>query len=254
MAKWIPSSILEMFACYDTLPRPEGVETFFVPAVEGAPTISFGSALRSWCKKFIDSKHTWPTVNDYRKMSHKVLMELTQSEEKLKSVMKVIDAHGKYTQDKHYILREPEEDVKLAEMLAKQVHGEPSVMWPSDAELNDIIIQGGPLGKMLTDIIDGKPFVGMCENEEQDDPDDEGDAEEMSWWDIGGTFFLVPKPNMIPLPEPLDAEAPPISDTSVSASSSGTQVVAAAKGTKRNTAGAAKDKAAEEAGTAEAKQ
>lgn len=106
LAKWVPQCLLEMFACYDTCPRPEGVTTFFVPAVAGAPRVSFTSALRAWSKRHLDKKHTWPTVNDYRKYSHKVLMKLTESEEKLKEVMVVVDAHGKWTQDKHYILKE----------------------------------------------------------------------------------------------------------------------------------------------------
>ena len=37
--------------------------------------------------------------------------------------MRIIDALGEYTQDRHYILRELEEDAKLGEMFAVQVHG-----------------------------------------------------------------------------------------------------------------------------------
>ena len=47
---------------------------FFAPAPQSAPTNSFGSALRSWSKNFIDKKYTWPTVNGYRAKSHKASM------------------------------------------------------------------------------------------------------------------------------------------------------------------------------------
>ena len=44
---------------------------FFAPAPQSASTISFGSALRSWSKNFIDKKYTWPTVNGHRAKPHK---------------------------------------------------------------------------------------------------------------------------------------------------------------------------------------
>ena len=214
LAKWIPRCLLEMFACYDSCPRPEGVEPFFVPAQSAAKRMSFVSALRTWSKKFMDPKFTWATVNDYRKFSHKVLMKLTEDAEKMKEVMVIIDAHGRRTQDKHYIMREPEEDAKLGEMLSKHVHGDPGPAWPSSAEFDAALSQPDDFANLLADIVGGAhSFDPIIDDSivSDDEGDNAGDDEDMDWWDVGGAFFKVPRQDVLPLPAP-DADAP-VQDT-----------------------------------------
>lgn len=204
LAKWVPPCLLKMFTCYLSCPRPADVTTFFVPAQAGAPTMSFPSALRTWSKRFLDAKYTWPTVNDYRKFSHRVLMKLTENHQRLKDVLKVIDAHSKHTQDRHYILREPEEDAKLGELLSKQVHGDPGPQWPTDDALTEAMGKGDDLGRLLQDIAGGRDVSDPIADSAppSDDEGDDCDNEDMEWWDVGGAFFKVPQQDLVPICAP----------------------------------------------------
>eukprot|EP00974_Lingulodinium_polyedra_P075266 7293624-Lingulodinium_polyedra.AAC.1 len=50
--------------------------------------------------------------------------------------MTVIDAHGDRVQDKHYILKDPENDVLLAKKLVTTMLGQ-TVPWPSEQDMQD---------------------------------------------------------------------------------------------------------------------
>ena len=69
-------------------------------------------------------------TNQIRKMWHRNLMSLTADTERLKDLMVVLDAHSKKVMDKHYLLKDPEDDVVLAEALVKAVLGE-TVAFPT---------------------------------------------------------------------------------------------------------------------------
>ena len=109
-------------------PKPGAVETLCVPAQARAATMSFVSALRTWSKRFLDKKFTLPTVTDYRKYSHRVLLLLAQDREKLKEGMRVIDAHVKFMCES--LKRMP----SWRQLQAKQVHGNPVPHQPSDLD------------------------------------------------------------------------------------------------------------------------
>ena len=64
--------------------------------------------------------------------------DLTDSKEKLKEVMVVLDAHSKKVRGTHYILRDPEDDVKLAKALVKACLGD-TVAFPSDEQVQEYI-------------------------------------------------------------------------------------------------------------------
>ena len=73
--------------CYDSLPRPPGVDTFFVHAQEGAARWYLPASLRPWNKQHINSRYTHATVNLY--MTH-ALLALTE----LATREKVKEARG----------------------------------------------------------------------------------------------------------------------------------------------------------------
>jgi hypothetical protein len=211
LAKWLSPTLIDYLLCYDSCPRPEGHSTFFVPAKAGAAHMSMQSALRTWCKRHIADGYTKPTVNDYRKHSHKALIDLTKTEEKLKKVLVIIDAHSKKTMEGHYLLKEPEQDAKLGKMLAGVVHGT-SPAWPSDQDLERAMAKDDTLGRLLQAIIQGKECEGEAEEEEEEDEeaDGEGDEEEMVWWQYGDIFRIPQQLPALPAPEqhmPLEGQA-----------------------------------------------
>eukprot|EP00971_Amphidinium_carterae_P019346 380864-Amphidinium_carterae.1 len=77
---------------------------------------------------------TAPTVNLLRKMFHTSLMKLTADHQKLKELMMRLDGNSPATQQRHYCLRDPEDDVQLAQVLVHTVLGEPCT-YPSGDQL-----------------------------------------------------------------------------------------------------------------------
>ena len=75
---------------------------------------SLPGGLRAWCKQHLKEDVTHPTCNQIRKWVRWALMQLTDSKEKLKAAMVIIDAHSKCIQDRVYVLRFPKEDMNLA--------------------------------------------------------------------------------------------------------------------------------------------
>ena len=114
------------------LPRPENCETFLVPP-QGGETVDIPGCLRAACHFFLPPGRTYPTVNLLRKWFHTLLMQLTRNEETLKSVMVIVDAHSAAVQNKHYILKDPADHVKLAKVIFEAVMHRP-VVWPSGAD------------------------------------------------------------------------------------------------------------------------
>lgn len=212
LAKLLTPGVFKSFQCYsDDLPRPADCETFLVPATPNAPKVCLSSCLRTFCRKNVPRNKAMPKVNLMRKLFHKQLMKLTETREGLKSVMKIIDAHSESVQEKHYCLREPEEDVKLAQHLVDAVLGA-TVPWPSEAEVDAFEQeQGDELAKILEGIIDEH-------NEGNNEEEDGDDEEEMLSWKNGFAFgVIVPGMDLAPLgDEVAGGSALPLRDVDVS--------------------------------------
>ena len=63
-------------------------------------------------------------VNLLRKYFHTALMNMTSTHDALLNVMLKIDAHSTPVALNHYVLRDPEDDAKLARVLVSAVLGE----------------------------------------------------------------------------------------------------------------------------------
>ena len=66
--------------------------------------------------------HSW--FSFVRKFFHTALVKPTQDDHKLQEAIAILDAHSHAIQQKHYILRCKQEDVKLAGLLIENVIGE----------------------------------------------------------------------------------------------------------------------------------
>ena len=82
-----------------------------------------------------------PTVNLLRKYVYVILMELSPTEEKLIGLMQVIDAHSVSVARKHYVLRDPVTDAKLAQKVVAVAFGD-TVPWPSTGKLEQCYASG----------------------------------------------------------------------------------------------------------------
>ena len=121
IAKYLPPGLAKAFKVYAALHRPAGFKYFFVPARTGTAKVSFPNSLKTFLANFLDPGHVTPTFNIMRKLFHKALRTIGSDEEALKELMVILDAHSKAVQGTHYILRDPEDDVKLAKQLVKVV-------------------------------------------------------------------------------------------------------------------------------------
>jgi hypothetical protein len=61
---------------------------------------------------------------------------MTRSEEQLLHIMKTVDAHSVKVAAKHYVLRTPDDDARLAKAMVHSLIGEP-VPWPEHHQLQD---------------------------------------------------------------------------------------------------------------------
>jgi hypothetical protein len=195
LCKLLTPGLWEAFKVAAALPRPDGVETFFVPVTSTADTIDVPSYMKAFCKKFlpqVSAKRT-PKVNIMRKWFHRELMKMTADAEKLKDVMTILDAHSKAIANKHYFLKDPEDDAILAALLVKSVLGD-TVQWPTDEELRTFLAGQDDLAKLLEEALDADGVTGRQEDEEDEEEDD--DDVELEWWEAAGTFFGVPQPGI----------------------------------------------------------
>jgi hypothetical protein len=201
LAKLLTPGNKELFKCYDSLPREGSGNLFFQPSRQQSECVSFPTCLRNWNKKNLRGKKvSLPTHNLLRKHFHNTLVRLTETKEKLKEVMVIIDAHSKIVMNKHYCISDPKEDAKLAGLLVAQVVGD-TVPWPTDKQLDEALAKGDKLSLWLKHASEGShKDIEDTAPEESDDEDE--DSEELQWWECG-EFFGV-KPNALPA-----IEAPP---------------------------------------------
>jgi hypothetical protein len=199
--KFIPPALWKALQIYDLFPKPKS-EYFLVPVTPTAKTISFPSLLRSFNKRFLrprmppSHKQVSPTCNQVRKLFHKQLMALTKNEAKMKDMMTQLDAHGRSVQDKHYLIRDPEDDLALAKLLVNSVLGE-TVPWPED----DTSLEKD-LEDLLAEIEVGAEDDGASHADEEDD-------EPLEHWAFAASFGIrAPgELNVVPLADFEAAEA-----------------------------------------------
>ena len=120
----------------------------------------------------------------------KELLSITKDEEKLKNIMVIRDAHSKDVQKKHYILKDPEDEIKLAKELVKSVLGD-SVRWPFDfmeesegVPNSDCFKEGDDFASMFMNDV---KETDVPEDPKRDQDDDELEAFENS--EIWGDFI-----------------------------------------------------------------
>ena len=193
LAKYLSPGLVEALKAYTALPRPAVDGYFFLPA-QGGTKMCFHACLRTFCKKFLPADKTFPTVNLIRKWFHSELMNLSSTKVKLMELMTLIDAHSKTVQNRHYILMQPEGEVKIAKMLVNLLLGE-TVQWPSAEEAKEFLAQTGALASWFEAAIIGN---GSDLEEEQDDEghdhDHARDDDMLTWWERAGDAIGVPLP------------------------------------------------------------
>ena len=187
LAKWMSPGLLQAVRCYLTLPRPDGVKTFLVPAGRETERVNVPSAFRTFAAHLLPKDKSTPTVNIMRKYYHRALMKLSGSEDKLKEVMTVLDGHSKAVIDRHYALRDAEDDVRLAKMLVKVVLGE-TAAWPDGQVTSD--------ANQLEDV--WSTFAGELEDQtgadlDVDGGDGDNDDEDLDWFPFA-EYFGIRKP------------------------------------------------------------
>jgi hypothetical protein len=216
LAKLLTPGLMGALSCYNEAPRPEGRQHFFVPAMKNAEVCSFSKALQGFCKRFLPQEEVWPTNLLTRKYFHKKLMDLTKDERKLKQLMVILDAHSIKIQDRHYILRDPEDDIILAKVLVKQVLGT-TVPWPTAVEAASTAESNPDLRAIVASTLVRTEDDGDEGGDEPDDGDASGDDPDddcdglspaLEWWHAAAKFG-VPAPGeleIVPLAD--DAAAP----------------------------------------------
>ena len=210
IAKVLTQGLLACLQLYAKLPRPEGFKYFFVPASANAEHFPFCTALKSFCRLFLGDDHVAPTLNQVRKWFHKALMMLTRDEDRLKEIFVVLDAHSKAVQGTHYILRDPEDDVKLGKQLIKTVLGE-TVTFPTTSQANQQMEEDAGLKAFIEELMASKSGEGdaVCDEDEEEE---EYEEEMESWpaakyFNVGG-MECGDMPDLIPLMDGAGTGAP----------------------------------------------
>eukprot|EP00975_Prorocentrum_lima_P013390 2841515-Prorocentrum_lima.AAC.1 len=103
-------------------------------------------------------------------------MGLTKDKELLKDLMIKLDPHSKKVMDKHYILKDPEDDAQLAGVLIESMLGK-TVTFPSSEEA-EAAFQASDNMKLLITRLLGKGADDTGEEETDTAEDDEEGAEE----------------------------------------------------------------------------
>ena len=235
LAKYISPGLHACFRCYMDLPRPNDCDTFLVPVDKRTPIVSIRKALSSFCARNWPADKTKLRVNIMRKFFHKTLMKMTESQEKLKDVMMIVDAHSKAQQTKTYCMRDPEDDVRLARHLVDEVLGA-TVAWPSDKEVENYASGNVELvdESAQIDLASAlEEIISAAEKNIEDEDDDEDDEDlELEWWESGDIFGVRnSRHQLAPLCASVDGDASAIHalcDQNISEVAKGSKDVGAA--------------------------
>ena len=201
LAKKLTPGLYEALCNYRRLPRPDMCTTFLVPAQEGTSVVSIPKSLKTFCSRYLADCAVHPTTNLTRKFFHCKLMSITEDAEKLKDMMVVLDAHSKKVMGKHYILRDPEDDVALADALIHAILGK-TVTFPSDAAVDEHLVSNDEFARTISRIMsdcDQVDKVGHTSSEVESGEDCEEDEEPLLWW-AHAHVFGVPKPAELLVP------------------------------------------------------
>jgi hypothetical protein len=214
LAKLITPGLLAALSCYNEAPRPDGFEYFLVPAVEGSKCVSISNALAGGCHRFLPDEEVWPTNLLTRKFVHKKLIALTKDEKKLKQMMVILDGHSLGIIDKHYLLKDPEDDIILAKALVNAVFGT-TVTWPTEADIAAKKDECPDWFKLANDIANGTECLEHANEDElivdeaQDEEYDDDDEVPMEPWSFGHLFGIA-APGELELLPLIDATDPTI--------------------------------------------
>ena len=214
LAKWLAPGVVEAMKTYMRLPRPTNVATLLVPPRAHTETVAINKNIARFARVHLPSNCEVPTATLLRKSFHTVLMNLTDTEDKLLKLVEVIDAHSTAVARKHYVLRDPAADAKLAKRLVAVTLGD-TVPWPQEGEIDTYIT--GPQLELTLPHCNNDMHVDSAElytgdqhvAAEMEDEDDD----ELDWWGFASTFG-VQKPLLAiegshePAPMPLHDEIP----------------------------------------------
>ena len=175
--KYITPGLREAIIAYRSLPRPDGFEFFLVPMGSTATNVSIPTSLKTFNKKFMPSAKVSPSTNQIRKLFHRELKQQTKNEERVKEFMTILDAHGRTTIDKHYLIKTPEDDLAIAKVLVNSILGT-TVSWPYDDDGDEVVDE-----IMTSEHTD----TDACDDDDEDDDD-----EPLEYWPFGGLFGVLP--------------------------------------------------------------
>lgn len=207
IAKWLSPGLVEAFKLVVKLHRPEGCTTFLVPP-QGASHVCFPTCLHTACKRFLNPKKNWPTVNLLRKWFHTKLIKLSRKEATLKHIMTKVDAHSSAVQERHYILKDPADHVWLAKLIFEAIMKQ-AVDWPSKCEVDE----KEELDNWNIDAVE------ILQDKKEEGEEGEPEEDDLPGWELGHLFGCqtIEKSEAIPL-----QDAVPDLPAIVSSSSSGT--------------------------------
>ena len=188
IAKLLTPGLKEAFKVYASLHRPEGFKYFLVPPKFGTAKVSLPHALKQACKHFLPEEHPILKFNLVRKLFHRALRKISKDDESLKDLMVILDAHSAEVQDSNYILKDPEDDAKLAEQLVKVVLGT-TVAFPSEAEVLQCMADNSHLKQHLHNL-----FYGDDEQDSGDEKESEDEDEELEHFKKAEIFGVKAKP------------------------------------------------------------
>ena len=193
LAKWLAPGTVAAARCYLQLPRRPDVKSFLCPVGEATDEVDIPSALRRFAARYLPDGSTAPTVNLLRKWYHTKLHAMSSREDTLLQVFKAIDAHSVAVAKKHYVLRGPSDDAKLAEILVLAMLGA-TVPWPTQKAMEEGADEVIALMDRDAEPTE-KPFRIGDGGDAMRGGDD--DSEDLEWFD-NAHCFGIPKP-MVPL-------------------------------------------------------
>ena len=113
-------------------------------------------------------------------------------------MMVIIDKHSVGVMDKHYILKDPEDDVALAKALVEKIFGD-TVEWPSNAKIESTRLEAPTWYTKVMGLVKGTDdeealddgVIVVAGHASDDEPEDEEDDVQLQDWDHGNIFGIL---------------------------------------------------------------
>ena len=219
VAKVITPGLFMALQQYRRLPRPNGCKTFLVPFSSDAGTVYLPGCLHQFNKRHLKHAKVSPTSNQVRKKWHEVLIGLTETREKAEEVMVLLDTHSLNTMRKFYLMRDPEKQVKLGQLLIDVVIGK-TVEFPTMSQAQWRLAGNQEWAMWVQKVLDPKRCLHMgaaCPSQGLDEvcgPDDGVDDDELRSWQFGHWFGILDpsKHDLLPVGDVTDEEVCAIMD------------------------------------------